>query len=113
MAALVAAGSARMTTRAPVIVFAVSLGGDPDDLAAGGDQAGDELLPVGVLGALVPAVGDDDQDARGAGRGEAERAVEGADGGGEVLVPVGGGELGDPGGDRAGVGDRADAAARR
>jgi hypothetical protein len=43
----VAAGSARMTTRAPVIVFAVSAGRDPDDQAARGSQ-GDEPLPVGV-----------------------------------------------------------------
>ena len=82
--------------------------GDPDDQAARGDEAGDELLPVGVLGALVPAVGDDHQDAGAAGPGEAERAVQGADGGGEVLVLAGGAELRHLGGDGPGVGDRAD-----
>jgi hypothetical protein len=48
---------------------------------------------------------EDHQDARGTGGGEAQGTVQGADCGGEVLVPVGGPELGDPGGDRAGVGD--------
>jgi hypothetical protein len=80
-----------MTTRAPVIVFAVSLG--PDDQAARGGQAGGELLPVGVLGAFVSAVGHDHQDARAARPGQAECAVQGVDGGGEVLVLVGGAEL--------------------
>jgi hypothetical protein len=55
------------------------------------------LAPV-QLGALVPVVGDDHQDAGGAGAGEAERAVQGADGAGEVLVLAGRAELGDLGG---------------
>jgi len=54
-----------------------AVGGDPDDLAAGDREAGDELLPVGVLGALVVAVGDDDQDAGGAGGGEVQGSVQG------------------------------------
>jgi hypothetical protein len=58
-------------------------------------------LPVGVLGALVTAVGDDHQNARAAGSREAERAVGGVDGAGEVLVLADRAELGDPGRDRA------------
>jgi hypothetical protein len=38
-----------------------AVGGDPEDLASRGGQAGDEFLPVGVLAALVFAVGDDDK----------------------------------------------------
>jgi hypothetical protein len=59
MAALVAAGSARMTTRVPVTGLAVPPGAiqmtwQPEA------EPGDELLAVGVLGALVLSVGDNE-----------------------------------------------------
>ena len=58
----------------------------------------------------VGGVGDDDQQAGGAGAGEAERAVEGVDRAAEPLGAVGGAEVGDPGGDLAGAGEGVDAA---
>ena len=74
------------------------LGAEDGDAAAGPVQAGDAPLAAFDFLVGVGGVGDDDQQAGGAGGGEAEFAVEGVDRAAEPLGAVAGAEVGDPGG---------------
>ena len=51
-------------------------------------EAGDALLAVGGLVVGVVGVGDDGEQAGGAGAGEVERAVEGVEGARPILCPA-------------------------